>query len=86
MENIFSTLFDVTLVSLIIINPFVTDTQTTGSNKAQMMGLRATDELGARCDEARNSKCCERHEGMKIEIKIKETKMRRNENTRLMCQ
>ena len=51
-----------------------------------MMGLPAADELGARCDEARNSRCCERDEDMKTEIKIKETKMRRNENTRLMCQ
>ena len=51
-----------------------------------MMGLRATDELGARCDEGKSSRCCERHEGMKIEKKIKETKMRRNENTIWMCQ
>ena len=51
-----------------------------------MMGLQVTDELGARRDEARNSRCSERHEGMKTKIKIKATKMRRNENTRLMSQ
>ena len=40
---------------------------------AQMMGLRAMSyEFGARSDEARNSRSCERHESMKTEMK-KET-------------
>ena len=39
-----------------------------------MMGLRAMGyEVGARSDEAKNSRSCERHESMKTEMK-KETR------------